>query len=250
MHELCRPDRSQTGTVDKVRVVERLRAAGCVFAEDEARLLGDREDLIARRCAGERLEHVLGYVDFAGVRVRLSPGVFVPRPQTAELALAAAAHRPSIAVDLFSGSGAIAAVVQHRNPSARVVAGERHVTPCLRVNVRETYVSDVDDGVPVDLAGRVDVLTANVPYVPTAELPFVPHDGEPDAALDGGADGLDWVRRVLDVAPRWLTPDGVLFLELARHQIPQLPRSRYLSRPDVVGSHTENGVGVRFSRRR
>jgi release factor glutamine methyltransferase len=77
----------------------------------------------------------------------------------------------------------------------------------------EVVAADVDDGVPTELEGRVDVLTANVPYVPTPELRFVPHDGEPEAALDGGADGLDWVRRVRVVAGRWLRPGGVLLYE-------------------------------------
>ena len=80
-------------------LVARLRAAGCVYAEDEARLLAEatddprrREELVVRRVAGEPLEHLLGWVDFAGVRVRVGPGVFVPRQRTALLVdLAAAA---------------------------------------------------------------------------------------------------------------------------------------------------------------
>jgi release factor glutamine methyltransferase len=230
-------------------VVERLRAAGCVFAEDEARLLGGREDLITRRCAGERLEHVLGWVDFGGLRLAIDPGVFVPRPQTVALAQAAADARPAIALDLFSGCGAIAAVIADRNPAARVVACELRVTGCLRRNVAEVHESDVDDGVPVDVEGRVDVLTANVPYVPTGELEYVPHDGEPDLALDGGADGLDWLRRVIDVAPRWLRPGGTLLVEAARHQLTALPRSRYLSTPISVSRGTENGIAVALVRR-
>ena len=197
----------------------RLRAAGCVFAEDEARLLGDREELIARRCAGERLEHVLGWADFGGVRVRVEPGVFIPRPETVHLARAAVDLQPRIHLDLFSGSGAISAYVQHHVPDARVVAAELHMSDSLRANVREVHESDVDHGVPRELEGRVDVLTANVPYVPTADLQYAPHDGETDDALDGGADGLDWVRRVAEVAPRWLRPNGgTLLLELAAHQ--------------------------------
>jgi len=232
----------------KSDVVERLRAAGCVFAEDEARLLSGREDLIARRIAGERLEHVLGWADFGGVRVRVEPGVFVPRPQTVELARVAASLRPGVHLDLFSGSGAIAAYVAHRCPTARVVACELHVSSSLRANVPEVCESDVDDGVPVDLEGQVDVLTANVPYVPTAELDVVPHDGEPVDALDGGPDGLDWIRRLYTCAPRWLRPGGTLLFELARHQIPILPDSRYLNRPEVVASSTENGVVVSVRR--
>jgi release factor glutamine methyltransferase len=200
-------------------VVARLRAAGSVFAEDEAALLGGDEELIARRIAGERLEHVLGWVDFAGLRIEVDTGVFIPRPQTEMLAERAASLWPRIALDLFAGCGAIACVVKARNPEARVVAGELDpaAVACARRNGArygvEVFESDVDAGIPRDLEGQVDVLTANVPYVPTSELPFVPHDGEPEAALDGGPDGLDWVRRVREIAPRWVRPGGVLLVE-------------------------------------
>src|SRR5919199_4646807 len=105
-------------------VVERLRAAGSVFAEDEARLLAGHEQLIARRIAGERLEHVLGWVEFCGLRLEVDSGVFIPRPQTEALAERAAALRPALALDLFAGCGALACVVKARNPDARVVAAE------------------------------------------------------------------------------------------------------------------------------
>jgi release factor glutamine methyltransferase len=201
-------------------VVARLRAAGSVFAEDEADLLGRDEALIARRIAGERLEHVLGWVEFAGLRLEIDPGVFIPRPQTEALAERAAALRPSVALDLFAGCGAIACVVKARNPRARVVAGELDplAARCAERNGArygvEVVVSDVDAAIPVGLERQVDVLTANVPYVPTAELDFVPHEGEPDPALDGGPDGLDWIYRVADIAPRWLKPGGTLLMEL------------------------------------
>jgi release factor glutamine methyltransferase len=200
-------------------VVQRLRAAGSVFAEDEARLLAGDEALIARRIAGERLEHVLGWVEFGGLRLEVDPGVFIPRPQTEALAEQAAALQPAVALDLFAGCGAIACVVKARNPAARVVAAEADpaALACARRNGArlgvEVVPADVDYGVPAELEGRVDVLTANVPYVPTAELPFVPHDGEPDEALDGGVDGLEWVQRVKEIAPRWLRRGGVLLYE-------------------------------------
>ncbi|HYZ28227.1 MAG TPA: methyltransferase [Thermoleophilaceae bacterium] len=199
----------------------RLRAAGSVFAEDEAALLAGDEALLARRIAGERLEHVLGWAEFAGLRLEVDPGVFIPRPQTEALADHAAALAPRVALDLFAGCGAIAAVVKAHNPGARVVAGELEpaALECARRNGArfgfEVVASDVDAGVPAELARQVDVLTANVPYVPSGELRFVPHDGEPAQALDGGADGLDWVRRVAAAAPRWLRPGGVLLVEIA-----------------------------------
>lgn len=162
---------------------------------------------------------MLGWAEFCGLRVEVDPGVFIPRSQTERLAELAAARRPRLALDLFAGCGAIAAVLRMRNPHARVVAGEldRAALACARRNGArygfEVVESDVDSGVPAELSGRVDVITANVPYVPTGELRFVPHDGEPESALDGGPDGERWVRRVLDAAPRWLRPGGVVLIE-------------------------------------
>lgn len=203
-----------------------------MFAEDEAALIlsdgRDIESLVVRRERGEPLAHVLGWVDFGGVTVHVDRGVFVPRRQTVALAEHAASLRPSLALDLFAGAGAIAALVKARNPDARVVAGEIDVRECLRANVAEVYESDVDDGIPAELEGRVDVLTANVPYVPSAEVQYVPHEGESANALDGGPDGLDWVRRVVEIAPRWLAPGGVLLVEVAHHQVPLLPPAQYL----------------------
>ena len=201
------------------QVVQRLRRAGSVFAEDEARLLAGDEELIARRVAGERIEHVLGWTEFCGLRIEVDPGVFIPRPQTEELAERAAALSPTVALDLFAGTAAIACVVKARNPNARVIAGELDpaALACARRNGElhgvEVYKSDVDAGIPAELEGRIDVITANVPYVPTAELPFVPHDGEPAAPLDGGPEGRLWLDRVRAIAPRWLRPGGVLIFE-------------------------------------
>jgi release factor glutamine methyltransferase len=162
---------------------------------------------------------VLGWTEFCGLRIGVDPGVFIPRPQTEELAQHAAALRPQIALDLFCGSGAIAAVIAARNPQSRVLAADTDETAlaCARRNAErygfEVVASSVDHGIPAELEGRVDVLTANVPYVPTAELAFVPHDGEPDVALDGGPDGERWIRRIREIAPRWLRPGGVALAE-------------------------------------
>jgi release factor glutamine methyltransferase len=165
---------------------------------------------------------VLGWVEFCGLRIEVDPGVFIPRPQTEALADFAAALHPETALDLFAGTGAIACVVKARNPRARVVAGELDppAVACARRNGDrfgvEVFASDVDDGIPRDLEGRVDVLIANIPYVPSAEMVYVPHDGEPPAAFDGGPDGLDWVRRVFEVAPRWRRRGGHLLMEVPK----------------------------------
>src|SRR3954465_13934291 len=142
--------RDQQAGRQRSLVIERLRAAGSVFAEDEARLLGDDEALVARRIAGERLEHVLGWAEFCGLRIEVDPGVFIPRPQTERLAAHAASLRPAVALDLFCGTGAIACVIKASNPDARVVAAEldERALACARRNAAqfgvEVLASDVD----------------------------------------------------------------------------------------------------------
>ena len=222
-------------------IVERLRAAGCVFAEDEARLLADAAGtptalaaLVERRVAGEPLEHLLGWAEFGGLRIAVDPGVFVPRRRTELLvreAVTLLAGRPSppVVVDLCCGSGAVAAAVA---AAVRpVVLHAADVDPaavrCARRNLTHVgahvHEGDLDAPLPAELRGRVDVLVANVPYVPTAELPLMPpeaRDHEPRAALDGGDDGLAILRRVALAAPGWLAPGGHLLIETSTLQSP------------------------------
>ncbi|MEZ0577330.1 putative protein N(5)-glutamine methyltransferase [Nocardioides sp. MH1] len=216
-------------------LVRRLRAAGCVFAEDEARLLlgaaeGDvLEGLVARRVAGEPLEYLLGWVDFAGVRVTVTSGVFIPRQRTAHLVELAAAALPAagVAVDLCCGSGAIALAVLAQRPDAEVHAAD--VDPlsvaCARENLTPVggtvHLGDLDTPLPASLRGRVDVLVANVPYVPTAAIALMPaesRDHEPRGLVDGGTDGLEVVRRLAARAPRWLAPAGRVLVETGAAQ--------------------------------
>ncbi len=221
-------------------LVARLRAAGCVYAEDEARLLTEatddpvvREALVVRRVAGEPLEHLLGWADFCGVRVVVGPGVFVPRPRSALLVeravrAAAPARRP-VLVDLCCGSGAIALVLAtrlaERAPEVHAADLEPAAVACARLNLHpvggRVHEGDLDAALPADLRGRVDVLVANVPYVPSADVASMPaeaRDHEPRSALDGGADGLDLVRRVAAAAPAWLAPGGTVLVETSAAQ--------------------------------
>lgn len=237
-------------------VATRLRAVGCVFAEDEARLLvseaGTPEelaDLLDRRARGLPLEQVLGWADFCGTRVTVEPGVFVPRRRTellvheaAELlrgragaagpgshASGAVAPRP-VVVDLCCGSGAVGAALDAAldghvelhsvdiDPAA-VRCALRNLAPSGRA-----YVGDLYDPLPSGLRGRIDVLLANAPYVPTHAIQLMPPEArvhEPHVALDGGADGLDVQRRVVAAAPLWLAPGGHLLVETGEHQAPQ-----------------------------
>ncbi|WP_033289643.1 putative protein N(5)-glutamine methyltransferase [Amycolatopsis jejuensis] len=215
-------------------VVEELRAAGCVFAEDEARLLtaaasGDElRAMVARRVAGEPLEYVLGWAEFAGRRYVVAPGVFVPRHRTELLVRLAAgfAHGESVVLDLCCGSGALGATVAAEVPGIELHATdiEPAAVRCARQNVPgAVYEGDLYAPLPPRLRGHVDVLIANVPYVPTGEVALMPpeaRDHEPRVALDGGSDGLDVLRRVVAEAPAWLAPGGHVLFEAGGRQAP------------------------------
>ncbi|MFC9062068.1 putative protein N(5)-glutamine methyltransferase [Streptomyces sp. NPDC057074] len=220
------------------RVVAALRTAGCVFAEDEAALLiaaardaGELTALIDRRVSGLPLELVLGWAEFRGLRVVVAPGVFVPRRRTEFLVDEALAHAPhaSVVVDLCCGSGAVGAALAAAldRPEVHAADVDPAAVRCARGNLAgaggRVYAGDLFDALPGALRGRVDILAANVPYVPTAEVALLPaeaRDHEPLVALDGGADGLDVLRRVAAEAPRWLAPGGCLLVETSEAQAP------------------------------
>jgi release factor glutamine methyltransferase len=218
-------------------LVERLRGAGCVFAEDEAGLLTAEatdadhlEAMAARRIAGEPLEYVLGWAAFAGLRIAVTPGVFVPRPRSEFLVADAAAllGPTSTVLDLCCGSGAIGAALLAVHPRLTLVAADvdQAAVGCARRNLPTgTVVVEGDLFVPVPerLRGRVDVIVANAPYVPTDEIPLLPAEArshEAAAALDGGSDGLDLHRRIAAESPRWLAPGGRLLIETSERQAP------------------------------
>lgn len=221
-------------------LVGRLRAAGCVFAEDEAALLleavGSADELaalVARRVAGEPLEQVLGWVEFAGLRLVVEPGVFVPRRRT-ELMVREASRLLTgcvdpVGVDLCCGCGAVAAALLAAVGGLDVHAAD--IDPaavvCARRNLpaHRVHQGDLYDALPATLRGRVDVLAVNTPYVPTAAIATMPpeaRDHEPAVALDGGPDGLDIARRVAADALTWLAPGGSVIVETSRAQAPTL----------------------------
>nr|WP_245966705.1 putative protein N(5)-glutamine methyltransferase [Sphaerisporangium album] len=242
-------------------IVTRLRAAGCVFAEDEARLLvssartpADLSAMVERRVAGLPLEHVLGWAEFCGLRVTVAPGVFVPRRRSEFLVTQAVEHtrraalrsgapspdpsagrliplRRPVVVDLCCGTGALgAALAQALGPVELHAADiDPAAVECARDNLAalggHVYAGDLYEPLPAMLRGRVDILVANAPYVPTGAVGLLPseaRDHEPLVALDGGRDGLDVLRRVIAEAPRWLAPGGILLVETSERQAPSL----------------------------
>jgi release factor glutamine methyltransferase len=232
---------------DAVAAAARLRAAGCVFAEEEAELLAaaaatpaDLAEMVERRAAGLPLEHVVGWAEFCGLRVAVGPGVFVPRRRSELLvrqAIAvASAPRPDagparaarpVVLDLCCGSGAIGVAVVAALGEAELHAAdlEPAAVACARANVAavggQVYLGDLYDPLPATLRGRVDVLVVNAPYVPTAGIALLPSEArlhEPAIALDGGTDGVAIHRLVAAEAAAWLAPAGRLLIETSERQ--------------------------------
>jgi release factor glutamine methyltransferase len=223
-----------------VTAVARLRAAGCVFAEEEAAILAgsaaspaELETMIARRATGEPLEQVVGWAEFAGLRVLVDPGVFVPRRRSeflVDVAVLLAGAVPRVIVDLCCGTGALGLAVAAR--LARPGSADLHAADldpvavaCARRNVEpaggHVYAGDLFGPLPGSLRGRTGVLICNAPYVPTTQIAFMPseaRDHEALMALDGGTDGLAVLRRAAAAAPAWLAPGGVLLVETSERQ--------------------------------
>lgn len=228
-------------------IAERLRSAGCVFAEEEAQLLlaavsGPAEiaSAVERRVAGYPLEHILGWAEFCGLRIELDAGVFVPRRRTGLLvneAVAllsadtmrerAAGSEPAVIVDLCCGSGAVGAAIAFRVAGLELHAADIDpaAVACARRNLDrvggEVHQGDLFDALPPAIKGRIRVLAVNAPYVPTGAIDSMPHEArehEPLRSLDGGADGLEFHRRVAAEANEWLRPRGNLIIETSERQ--------------------------------
>jgi len=219
-------------------VVTRLRTAGCVFAEDEARLLAaaaqtpaELAAMVDRRVAGMPLEQILGWAQFCGLLVAVEPGVFVPRRRTQFLVQQAAglALPHAVVLDMCCGSGAVGAALAVALNHAEVYAADIDPTAvrCARRNLAaaggQVYEGDLYEPLPGTLRRRIDVIVTNAPYVPTEAIALMPpeaRDHEARVALDGGADGLDVQRRVIAAASEWLAPGGHLLIETSERQAP------------------------------
>lgn len=257
MPETPSPPLSPVLVVDVVRdIARRLGAAGVPDAQVDAELLaahvletsrggvqaaavrGDRmpdaagaalAPLVDRRCQREPLQHLTGVAPFRSLELAVGPGVFVPRPETEMVAqiaidaLRAAASSSPIAVDLGTGSGAIALAMATEVPHARVFAAENSVDAFIwtklnvaRIGADNLTLAFADLAVAFpELDGTVSVVASNPPYVPDDAIPRDPEVRlyDPPAALYGGADGLDAVRRLSLVGLRLAHPGGTIVIE-------------------------------------
>jgi release factor glutamine methyltransferase len=234
-------------------VAERLGVAGCVAAAEEAAELlaaapdeGALESWLRRREQGVPLAWITGTTRFCGHTLRVSPGVYVPRLQTEELARRAAALLPrgGRALDLCTGVGAVAAHLRAQVPTASVVGTDIDVraAACARHNGVPTAVADLAE--PVGGSATFDVVTVVAPYVPTGSFRLLPTDVrryEPRRALDGGTDGLDLVRRSVTAAARLLRPGGWLLIEVGGDQDEALAKIVDVAFDRVTAWHDDHG---------
>lgn len=204
-----------------------LRPVELMFAEPPAGFECDYAQLVARRAAREPLQHITGSAPFYGVELAVGPGVFIPRPETEVLAqwavqmLDDAPSAPTV-VDLGSGSGALAIAVARAVPAATVYAVERshEAREYLRRNVEEhapqvRIVADdmTDPHLLAELAGSVDLVVSNPPYVPESPELQVEVYADPHEAVFSGTDGMAAIRGLVPVAKRLLRDGGALGIE-------------------------------------
>jgi release factor glutamine methyltransferase len=226
-----------------------LRAAGCVYAEDEARILTESarsadelKSLLGRRASGEPLEYIVGWAEFCGLRIPLRRGVFVPRRRSeflaecaVQLVCAAAARtggdrRRVRVLDMCCGSGAIGLAVATRTGGVELLAVDDSPTAvgCARENLAgvggRVYQGDLFEPIPRIELHRLDLIIANAPYVPTDEIQRLPVEArmyEPMSTLDGGPDGTRAQGRILASAAGWLRASGQVLIETERRMSAQ-----------------------------
>ncbi|MDF9716117.1 methyltransferase [Nocardioides sp. ChNu-99] len=249
-------------------LVARLRAAGCVYAEDEAAALLAAaagpgrgapwlEHVVARRVAGAPLEHLLEEVELAGERMAVTAGMFVPRARTRVLVDVARARLPlgGVLLELCCGAAPVATLVGRARPDVTVLAADvdTAAVAVARRNLAgivglagpaEAHAGDLYDALPPRWRGRVDVLVANAPYVPSAAVATMPREArehEPRVALDGGPDGTAVQQRVVAGAAAWLRPGGFLAVETSRAGAPTLA-ARFRAHGLVPEVHVDDDV--------
>ncbi len=207
-----------------------------VLAHPELVLTAEQQtllnDSLARLEDGEPFPYVLGHWEFFGLEFDITPDVLIPRPETellVEKAIAWLQESPArrTVADIGTGSGAIAVSIAVNVPDANILATDISLD-ALKVaqrNARKCNVENRIEFIQCDLLParpemftteqHLDLICANLPYIPTQTLHGLPVYGrEPTLALDGGEDGLDLLRRLMQLAPGWLAPNALLLLEI------------------------------------
>ncbi|MGZ9165149.1 MAG: peptide chain release factor N(5)-glutamine methyltransferase [Anaerolineales bacterium] len=190
------------------------------------------DDSLARLECGEPFPYVVGHWEFFGMDFDVTPDVLIPRPETellVEKALAWLQESPvrRTVADVGTGSGIIAISIAAHFPDVRVLATDisHEALQVARKNAVKFDVLNQIDLLQCDLLPRhmdplpterhFDLICANLPYIPSERLLRLPIYGrEPTLALDGGTDGMEVIRRLLDIAPGWLAPNGMILLEI------------------------------------
>ena len=186
---------------------------------------------LCQRCSGTPLQHLTGEQQFMDLTLAVSPGVFVPRPETeglveaALVAIEAVGTPAPVVVDVGTGTGAVALAIKRLRPDARVLAtdvSEAAVTLAAQNAARhgldvEVHQGDLLSPLPADLRGRLDLLVSNPPYVAREEYEALPEEvrAEPYEALVGGTRVHE---RLVELAPAWLVPGGWLVVEIGADQ--------------------------------
>ena len=212
-----------------------------------------------RRAEGEPLAYITGRREFYGLDLHVDRRVLVPRQETETLVDCVIEHCAALegagdvrVVDVGTGSGAIAIAVAVRVPRAQVIAidADAGALEVADANRRrhgvDGHVSLARGDLLAPLAGPVDVIVSNPPYIRSADMARLPREvrREPAGALDGGVDGLVVVRRLLEDAPRRLKSGGGLFVEIAPEQLGEVQELAGRSFPEGSVTHREDALGL------
>ena len=219
----------------------------------DAESAADYRELVARRAGHEPVQYILGWEEFRGLRLTVTPDVLIPRPETeglVERALELLADRPGAAVaDVGTGSGAIACALAETRPDLEVLAVDQSLgalavasdnVRALGLGSRVRLLAGDLFGPLSSLRGSLDMVVANPPYLPGRSLAALPLEVarfEPPMALDGGPDGMRVLRRLIAESPAFLRPGGWLVMEIGEDQAGALA--------SLMAAEGFSGIGAR-----
>ena len=265
------PDARLEAEVMVMHVMRMPRQA--IFAEQETTVSGQQEaqlaDILARRLTREPLAYILNYREFYGVNLLVNPDVLIPRPETETLvehalfmALMGMESRELVIADVGTGAGSIAVNLAIHLPAARIYACDAYdaALDVAAYNVRMHNVADrvtlLKGNLLEPLPEPVDVIAANLPYLPTERIATLQPEvqREPITALDGGPDGLTLIRRLIEQAAQGerLKPHGVILLEMDPEQMDaasrlasqRFPNAEIAVEPDLAGQERVLSVSL------